>query len=366
MLLRADGFDHWGTSANFTANYPNFNGTFSITTNAAFVRTGTSALQHTFGNGFDASYWSYIVSGLPNALLVSVAIRPSAIPLSDVPFIAFSHSTSNRSDNQVSICVGADGSIAAYRGGADSNNGVLLGRSEPNQLKVGTYTNIAIKAVIDNAAGSVEVRINGANDPVILFAGDTQNAADNAIARIAFGKPYSISGGNIGSNNASAGIAYFDDLVIFDLTGAFNNDFEGDFRCRTTFASANGPNQDWVSNSGGPAFEEISLVPPNPAANFISAAAIGNISNFAHDALPGNTSFVAGGSVFVQGFKSDSGAAEFSVSMNSAGVLTPAIPCNPSTAAGYFFGTFEADPNTGNYWTKDNFNNAMLQFERTA
>jgi hypothetical protein len=115
-----------------------------------------------------------------------------------------------------------DGSISVFSGAA------LLGTAAVGTFAASTWDSWQIKVVINNTAGSVEIRKNGATTPVLSITGantrqGTANAYVNRISLVAN------DGGNIGQ---------IDDLFIFSGSGAAPNDWTGDIRCVTQAPSA--------------------------------------------------------------------------------------------------------------------------------
>lgn len=346
-FLFADGFDHWSTPANAASVYHNIGNGFFVDNNAANARTGTGSVY----TAESTNHYGYYLNIAPasNVLITQIAMSTPSLPTSDNN--GFSFGTANRAATFLSVYYNTSGGLSVYLG----TTGTLLGKTADGILGVNSYVSVQCRVVIDPVNGSVELRINGAADPVLLLEGiNTTNGAGTTIGSFSFGIIY----------DRGTPVFHFDDLVIFDDSGTTDNDFVGDMRCRTRYTNANGPNQDFTSLSGAAAYSELSHVPSVPATYGIVGAAAGNESNFGLDLVPDNTSFCAGMFVFAQVLKSDAGASHLNINFQSGVSSSPNIGVNPGTAAAYYTGACEVDPATGTYWTKAALQAAMVNFVR--
>ena len=112
----------------------------------------------------------------------------------------------------------SDDKLEIFRGGAAS-----IGESD-TALITGSYTYVEIKAFIDNAVGTVEVKFDG-HTVATIGPVNTQGASD------AFINSLQVRGD-------SGGGVRIDDMYVADTSGTFNKDFLGDCRVDTLLATA--------------------------------------------------------------------------------------------------------------------------------
>lgn len=110
---------------------------------------------------------------------------------------------------------GAAGLVRVKRGGVfgtELGNAALVFGAD-------TWIYFEVKVTVHDSTGSVEVRINGSDTPLInLTSVDTKNGSTGVIDNIRLISP-----------SGSVAVQY-DDWYICDLTGSINNDFLGDVR----------------------------------------------------------------------------------------------------------------------------------------
>lgn len=364
-LLHADGFDHWADAAAMVDNepyeffIPGSGGGYVLTTTANDVRTGRAALQQNPGNGFDFFLWARIYGSAQVISAGSIAIKYTSPPAGDVVGMFFSTSaTAAGGSLQCCITIGSDGTLKAWRG---DPGGVLLGSSDPGAVTPQTFNGIQWKVFVDDVNGSIEIRVGSSADPALLLTGiDTKGAAGVGVLGVYFGK-------FVSSGVGHAGTMFYDDFALWDTTTAFNNDFDLDApRMRTRLAVSNGPEQDWVSNSGGPAFDEINRVPPVPAVNFIKTDTAGSESNFGMTQVPVTTAYCKGIRMVVQASKSDSGACSIGVAVQSGIALSDPLGIDPGITPGYYSGVVQTDPATGTYFTVEGLNASLANVSRAV
>ena len=128
------------------------------------------------------------------------------------------------------FCVNGSRDIEVYGPGD-----VLIGTSTGPPLEGLIWYYIEIKVTIDNAVGTVEIRI-GETQVLSLINKDTQGGSDSEVGSVLIG--YAISSTRI------------DDLYICDNSGSENNDFLGDVRVDVLRANAPGTYTDFTPSAG--------------------------------------------------------------------------------------------------------------------
>lgn len=342
-LYFADGFEHYGTTANVRGVYL---GNKAVLSTDGTARTGDACI-YTAGDSGLIQFPLTAFTG--QYLIMSLAYMRTAMPIKQDTQYLVKVEDKNLTTS-LSIAVQPDGSISVHNPFGEIFN------SGANSFSANAWNSIQFFLFCDPNNGSFEMRLNGSNNSVCNLDGistSIQAGPDN-IGQIEFG-----------TNSWGIGNFYFDDLYIANNDGAFDNNFVGDIRCRLVLANANGPDQDWTATGQANAFDAISQIPPDPANDYISADAVDQVSDFAIQPVPGNTSFSAGFFAHVQAYKSDSGAASAELSIISGASETVPVELNPGTTAGYTYVSFETDPATGGYWTKEALQAAMPKFKRT-
>lgn len=200
-LLFFDGFDHYD-AGTFTQKWDSkVGGTYT----AAAGRLGTVGI-----NNPSAFFTCVPASGA--TAIVGFAVKPT---LSDAgnDTLSICDTIAGGSGIQVGLRTMTDGSISVRRAGSTE-----IARSAPGVVTAGVHYYIEIKVVIDNAVGTVEVRVN--EIAVIVAAGlDTQVT--------------STARWNIIQFDNGDGI---DDVYCCDGTGsAPHNDFFGDVHVDTLY-----------------------------------------------------------------------------------------------------------------------------------
>jgi hypothetical protein len=357
-LLWADGFDHYGASADFLASgeyvYTTNNASqpIQIGTNPAYIRTG-GHYWDTSGIQYDNWYGGRLVGGTANKLGAGAAFFFPGPPSRD-NYCLFMFNTTNKDTFQCSLRLNPDGSLSVNSG----KDGGSFGTTGPGVIVWGAYAYVEMKVVCSAGAGTIDVRVN--NNPVLSVAGvNTDPSVTGTLTGVMTGIRSLYAGG-------SSVCFAVSDFVIWDGQAGLVTDFMGDIRCRTIYPNANGGTQDWLANGDANAFQCVAHVPPIPATNFISGAAVGNISNFGLQSIPTNTSAIFG--VRLSSFinKSDAGVCTVQAGIDSNGSIANGPAISPGTGAARYSSVFEYDPQGGAAFTYQRVNTLKARVIRTA
>lgn len=238
-----------------------------------------------------------------------------------------------------------DNSIGIY-----DRTDTLKGQSAPNVIAPNTWYWLEVEAIGNTAGintGSVECRVNGVT--VLIING--------------LNLPNLFAVHGIGNYNLPS-IGYFDDYIVWNTLGAYNNSFIGDRRLYISYPNANAALQDFVPTTA-PAYGCVDSSPPNDAA-YISGAAVGNISEFAKGAIGIASNDIAALVVIGRIFKSDAGAGSATLGINSAGHVLNSPDLNPDVAGRLYQFMIERDPNGNIPWTRAAADAANIRITRTA
>jgi hypothetical protein len=281
-LVFIDGFDALNTSATINRKYyPNIGGSLpanGLTTgrygglcvqNNQWIQTNLFTAQTTWVVGF--------------ALYRPQPLSPN-VPSSQI--LGFSYQISGE---QCWLAMSQNETLEFWGDGPGTVERLLGQGTIP--VRINRWYYIEVKVTIDSTVGAVEVRVGGitdikltgvntvATDP--LNPGHGNNLANNFLffPDFSYGGFITISSGVL-SANFNGPPLYYDDIYICDTTGSFNNDFLGDQRIQTLFATGAGAHTDW-SPSSGANYTDINEVNVDDDSSYVSSSSTGNIDTYA-------------------------------------------------------------------------------------
>jgi hypothetical protein len=184
------------------------------------------------------------------------------------------------SSAHVIVNVNTDGSISAYRM-PTSGDMELLATSAPF-LADNTWAYIECKWTIDDATGSVKVRVNGLE--VLSYAGPTQST---------FGlEPFlgiwtSVRLLGMRSDAVNLLTCWLNDFYLLDQTGsgAQLRDFLGDVRVQTILPNGAGVSAGWTPNAGAN-YAAVDEVPGDDDTTYVSTSAAATRDSHAYQDIP--------------------------------------------------------------------------------
>ncbi len=340
MLLFADSFDHYGTViANMLAGmWADLTGGGYVTISNAFARTGTYSLKLQGSGGAEARF-----SLLKSAFTCGVGFgiyMPSLPSLNNTMTLQFRNASNV---DLLTLCFQSDGSIAAKKG---DENGTLIDISD-SILTAGTFNHIECKAVFDNVAGYVEVRVNG----VIKLQIGSLNLGIVACTQAAL--------------HASNEAVYFDDVFAWDDTGTYNNDFMGAQRILTIFPTGNTAQADWSWNGAASGYLCINEAAPDADTTYLSSPTVGNKSDFSLPSLPPELVQITGVMIPAMARIDAAGIGNLKVTMKSSAALLAGASMPLTPGYSYYRNAFEYDPNTSAPWTKAALEAALVRVEKS-
>jgi hypothetical protein len=253
-------------------------------------------------------------------------------------------------DNILKVSIESDGSLGFYKGTTHT----LLARSDP-LVTAASWSHIEVKCVIDDVVGSIDAQING----IPVFSLTNQNLGTNDATQLKFGC-------FAGSGSGTTLDFYFDDIVVWDTTGAVNNDFLGTQRVETIFPTSDTAAADFTKTGAANGYDCIDNVPPDDDTTYLTGATVNDISEFGVGTLPANVSAIVGVYVHTLAKLSDAGTGNLQVSLVS-GVDVSLGPDKVLTSGyQYHGGVHELDPATDAAWTKAGVEAALLRLEKTV
>lgn len=256
----------------------------------------------------------------------------------------------------VFLDVDASGNIRAWRN--DTAGNVQIAITANPVLIANAWQHIESKLVLDAVNGSIEVRVEGV--PVInVSAIRTTSDRVGAIATC-------FNAGVGGRSGVDSLVASFKDIIIWDSTGAFNNDFMGScqvYKCT--------PNADVALNwtpfpADGIGYDKINENPPDDDTRYISAPfPLPAAYKCALTDLPVTVTSVRGVMAVHRSRKTDGGDGNIQTGLISGASTGLGADRPITTAYTYWSDVFDADPNGGVAWSRLAVNALNMQLNRT-
>jgi len=225
-VLFMDGFEHYGVGASseeaMLDNVYAAKGT-EVAVSAAEARTGDTSLLLVATNG---QFIRRVFPAAAGEVFVGFAFFAKELP-DNSERVSICDLRNAANNIMLSVVVLPTGAISVRNGDLGSADvavtaGPVLGAASWNHIEV--------RAV--ESTGVVQVRVNG--EQVL----DTSSLTFSA----------SFAQWGVSGNGSSAGstVYYFDDLVVNDTTGSYNNTWKGDLRVATLFPDADATPSGWA------------------------------------------------------------------------------------------------------------------------
>lgn len=348
-VIRADGFDHWGSRSTMEIGgwvYTSNDGVNNVAVSTSNPRTGAYCLS--FPSNVSAAYNQ--MSLIWDAVSDTVGIGFAHYIPANYSAAGFGASfTSLAGNGLISFMINQNNAFEIWKGNGTTRLNTLLATSRVNAIQPGSYNYIEMKVKMHATAGTVEIRVNEVT--VLAFLGSTG-------ATLASG----VDIGKITTGVVVGQTTKIDDLIIWDGSGTFNNDFLGDRRCATSFPSADTVLAAWVPLSGA-GYASIDEVPPSTA-DYIVANQPGDISEFEKGSIGVVATAVAGVQIYAYARKEDVGSSTFRLGVNSVGVVSNGPKIAPGIGWAFYNQIFELNPNGNIPWTKTAIDAANLRLTR--
>lgn len=355
-LIFADGFDHYGTSPNggrdamlagaWAEITSSSAGSFQVSTSQA--RTGAYSLNANVSGGTGSAFARRVFGA--NLLTFGIAF---GVYLLQIPGANNGAGMTFRNPSNGTIFAlnwMSDGSIGIKSG---DHNGTVIAQSDP-VITAQTWNHVEIRFAIDTTVGSIEVRLNG--QPVINQT--DMNLGSTAVAGFTFNR--------FVSNPSNTTAFFIDDLVVWDSTGAYMNDFIGPCRVENLLATADTAQADWSVTGAADGYAAINEVPPDGDDSYISAGTAGDISEFEFGTLSPETDIIRGVYVATMARIDEAGSGNLQVSLVSDNEVALGADNALTTAYTYRGDVFMVDPNTDEPWEPEALEAALIRFEKTA
>lgn len=367
-LLLMDSFDHYAI-ADITEKWTQLSAspTITPTINSSAGRHGSSAIRWSSAiNGAGKTLRSVLNPAPSGATCVvgfafthtggfanlgsGIANDPNAINSSNTgcPGIFYVLASGT---TQVYAVLNSSGTISVYR--ASTTTGVLLGTTSA-ALSAGVVTYIEISVLIDNSAGTVSVRFNGA-EVLALTSQDTLNTSATWTE---------IGIGHLCAGNT--GISWdYDDLYCLDGSGGAPwNARLGDSRVDAGLPTAAGTTTGWTPSAGAN-YQCVDETAPNDDTDYTSASTVGLTDTYVVPDAP-STGVIQGVQVNIACKKMDAGSASVAPVVRIGSTDYVGTAQNPGTTYAYLRSVYATSPATATGWTVAEFNGAEFGYQKTV
>lgn len=356
MLIWAEGFDHYGTSPNGGRDAM-LSGEWAQFSSAGNPPVISTDQKRTGSYSLKLAYNHLALTGLIARRVIgstkTVVGIGFGVYLDSLPVLNNEHGLEIRNGSNVNILrvsVDSDGSIGLYKGSGHTS----IGNSDPC-IGASSWNHIETKVIVDNVVGEVEVRVNGL--PVIHLT--NLDLGVSGASQFVWGNP----DGDVAVSDQTW---YIDDIVVWDDTGTYNNDFMGGQRVVLIFPNADTAQDDWVPVGDSDAFDCVDNVPPDGDSTYISSDNTGDVTEMELAGLPPETQNIAGVYIPFMGKLEDAGVGNVQISLVSGGEVSLGPDTVLTTAYTYWGGIHETDPDTDAPWTKTALEAALLRIEKTV
>ncbi len=344
MFLFCDSFDGYVT-ADFTQKWTSIYNAPAI--QAGVGRRSTAALRV---DGTTEGVAKTLDPADPTTLVVMFAVTRKDAVTSTGYICSFSNSSNNR---QVGIGVNMDNTLFVGRGGGTSNhwlyNTILASSATALALDV-TYW-VEFKATISSTVGSYTLRINGVEEAsglgVNVAGSGTQEWSQVAL-------------GNLGVD------CDFDDFILFDQSGTYNNDFIGDMRVDCLRPTAEGNDDDWTPSTGTDNSLNVDDTAPDDDSTYNSAAAADLTDTFVIPNTPVTGAAIRCLQVCVHGKKTDAADCIIAPVIRHSGTNEVGDDAAMSTSYAYSLFPYDTNPGTDLPWVEADFDAAEFGYKRTT
>ena len=276
----------------------------------------------------------------PNANTVIAGFR--YMPLNVGQSITTAISMFNVQDDigtvHVTAVLNLNGSISVYRG---TSGGTLLGTTaESALLSPGVWSYFECKVLVDDSAGSVEIKING-TQKINLTSQDTRNGGNANISRVRFG-----------AHVGSTAYSFVDDFYVADTTGsAPYNDYLGDVRVVQMLPDSAGDSTQWTPNAGNN-WDRVDETPGHDGdATYVSDSTAGDTDLYNLSAPNTQATVIRAVKVISTARKADAGAQNLEILVKSGSTTSTSGSNALTDSYAEYSNTWLQNPDTTSDWT---------------
>lgn len=280
----------------------------------------------------------------------TVQVYINSLPTQDQKTL-FVDFNDNANATQFGFYVMTTGQLRFYRGSTAN----ILGTTD-DALVSNAWQSIEVKGLIDDAAGEIEVRVDGISW-LTIAAADTKGTANTTVAQISYyvAQTDFAGGGNI----------HLKDFVWWDTSGTHNNDFLGNVFVYPLLTDGDTDVGDWTPSTGTTLYNLLDESPPNDADYISAAAPPSDPAIMTMTDLPSDVTSVLALVPIIRGRKTDGGDGQVQVGLISNAVVGLGTDRPLTTASTYWWDVSEENPDTTDPWEPSEVNAAEVQIDRT-
>lgn len=346
---RADGFEDY-PDAQLTREYVRLaDGDGCVCGIVAGGRNGGNRLRCAFGGH------SGVVVPLPAGL--ATVVWGDYLEITNLTTAVWLYDVRDATVSHVLVRANSDGSIAAYRGGNNTDFGAgggsatLLGVSAAGVVQANVPFQMQTSVTVDPAAGAVTIKVNGTS--VLTLAGqNTQNSGTAFITNVIVGA----------YDHNNPGYVYHDDLYFADA-------FLGDQRVDSHYLTGDGAHGDGTPSTPGDHYLMADEASPDDDATYVTLAVAGDRESYAHEAFKNSGAPITAVILVADVRKTDAGGAQWAPGFTEPG--SPAgdydgVAVGITVDWGRYQQVFDVDPATSAAWDETDFNGRELMGRKAA
>jgi hypothetical protein len=306
-------------------------------------------------SGFQTDRWGVANGAARIANADDITANLTGNPATVITGFAYKGSTTGQ---LTALVYFRDGATAHVGLGIDAANRLFVFRgttatvlgTAANPLLAGSWDYVEFKALVADAGGTAEVRVNGT--AVITLSGqDTRNGGTAQVTNVLFAP---------GGTN----IADICDWYIADTTGTANNDFIGDLRVREQYPNGAGTYTDFTPSAGSN-YQAVDETAQDGDTTYVESSTVGHKDTYAYANLSGSPT-IKGARLLLLAKKDDAGARSIAPTVKSGATEDDGATAALSTSYVYYSKIWETDPNSAAAWTAANLNAAEFGVEVKA
>lgn len=325
-----DGMHNWDPSVRFSKGWSNGGG--YVSRNTSFVRRPGSA--------------SLLITNSPTTAGNAILTFENSVVSQVIGFAVYCPSAYigwsiyNSEGIQLTIVPATDGAIKVYRG---TSSGTVIALSSPGAFIFSTWLYIEFKITIDDAAGEIEIHINGdSENPVIAATGlNTKNQATADMSAMHFSQTM-----------------YITDVFKDDT------DFHGNVTIDTRYPDGVGTHTDMVASYGS----NYACVDENGGANstdYVETDTIGAIDTYTFADINVDGHVIHAVNHFTAAFQTDAGTVGYTPKTVIASTDYDGVEDNTTTDVVLRWYVQETNPATAAAWTESEINSTEFGVELT-
>ena len=232
-------------------------------------------------------------------------------------------------------------------------SGSVIAKSSRGVIHNDQWHDLQVKLTY-GASGSCEIKVD---DVTVINETGIDTTATGGSSYHGYARVYSFLGNTFYS-------PFFDDFWCCDTTGNTNNDFLSTKRI-LGYLPTGDDTSEWTPSTGNDHYAVVDENPPDDSSTYISSSSgSGDLDLFTHASILSDTSNINGVKVAMDVALASAGSENTKQAVESGNtVYYGSNHTIDSTSWGYRNYYWETDPDTGNLWTVNGFNNAKFGVE---